>query len=135
MMKRLTTSPGLTFVALFLAVGLLSIVALSLPAERVTSDDGESVVRVVQGDGTALVDGTTGEATTDGGGGADGGGQAAAAGGSGKRGSTAGPAAKAGSSAAASGAACKAGQNGGNTDIGVTATEIKLASTVVQSGV
>lgn len=36
--------------------------------------------------------------------------------------------------AAAKGLACKGGQNGGATDVGVTATKINLASTVVLSG-
>jgi ABC-type branched-subunit amino acid transport system substrate-binding protein len=72
-----------------------------------------------QGPGEAADVGGPGAAGTDAG--AAGGGAAAAIGGAAK--------------AAASGLECRRGKNGGATDIGVTGDRIKLAATVVQSGI
>ncbi|MDQ3756359.1 MAG: ABC transporter substrate-binding protein [Actinomycetota bacterium] len=138
-MRRLTTSPGLTFSAVLLVVGLLSLVAVSLPPEPTDGAEVAASRRVVAGDDATLVEGDvtvhgdSAESTTAGRAGGSGT-LTAAKSGTAAKAATGG---KGGSGGNAQGAAlaCKAGQNGGNTDIGVTATEIKLASTVVQSGV
>lgn len=117
-MKRLLASQGgtaLVLLGLFLA---LSTVAISLPRSVVVSEAGEVSDVAQQGAAAGPSSGENADPAT-----IATGGTADAAGGAVKTG--------------VGGAvlACKAGQNGGATDVGVTATKIKLASTVVLSGI
>jgi ABC-type branched-subunit amino acid transport system substrate-binding protein len=117
--------------------------AAATPDAASAATGGGATRSVVKGSaGTA---GTTRRTVTGGAGGASGTGGTAGtegrqAGGSGAGGTTAGGStgsgATGGTGTTGDGGAveCKAGRNGGATDVGVTATEIKLAATVVRDG-
>jgi ABC-type branched-subunit amino acid transport system substrate-binding protein len=105
------------------ALLLLSVVSVEPPdAQQLRGANGNFAGTVEGGAGGGTDSGTTGGGTVTGpaGSGSGGSGQAAGSGGS------SGPAGK--------NLACTAGQNGGSTDVGVTGSKIRLASTNVRSG-
>lgn len=118
-MRKLLTSPRGPSVALVLLMVLLSVATVTLPRTESIAADG------------SVAEGATGDVvgTDDPGGGLPAGEVAG-----GNVAGAAGPAAGA-RTGSATNLACKAGQNGGATDAGVTATKINLASTVVFSGI
>lgn len=114
-------------------VGAISIVQV-VPNSQLSSAQGATEGTTLAPDGSTAVTGSdvaTGETATNGkgGGGSSSGGTSVAAGGTGtSSGSAALPPAQAGLE-------CAAGKNGGATDKGITDSEIKMATTVVESGI
>jgi ABC-type branched-subunit amino acid transport system substrate-binding protein len=122
--------PGFGWVALTLAV----VAAIAVSVGGVVPQFGQSVV-AVQGPSGGAVAGDDQGSTGSGSGGT--GGTTGTGGTSGSAGtSTGGSKGSAGKSGAATQAGqCAAGKNGGATDVGVTGSEIHVASTIVTSGV
>ena len=129
-MSRLGPSvDGSLSTVLVVAAGVvvLSFAALTGPAAESGGAPG-AVAAAADGGGPVAAGGGTGGGTT---------GAVAAAGTTGTKttGTARGPAAAGPAQAAPAGVTCAAGRNGGATDRGVTANEIKLGATIVSSGI
>ncbi|MGQ0432458.1 MAG: ABC transporter substrate-binding protein [Microthrixaceae bacterium] len=120
-MRRLLRSQTGTALALLALLAALSSVAVTLPRSVAVNEASDD--RVVGGTTNAINDGDEASAN------AVAGDPAAAAGSPTRTGN------QSGTASGAAALACEAGKNGGATDVGVTATKIKLASTVVLSGI
>lgn len=134
-MKRFDPSAGSSLLTLgvIAAVGLLLSVVTVVPnGTRVAAGkDGDTAAATSSGDGDILTDeGAIVETATPGEGGVVG-----ATGSSGARAAQGGTrAGTAGGGPAAASASCADNKNAGNTDVGVTSTNVKLAATVVDDG-
>ena len=119
----------------FLALALVSVASVTLPHTVQTTRTEEVAGAAGPGDESVIVSGEPGAAQ--GSGTVDAAGHAVSSGAKSAGAKVGGSAAHAGGSgpAAAADLKCAAGQNGGATDVGVTATKINLASTVVLSGI